>query len=312
MNKNQDFNNVVDLFLERFSDDQETSSKNKSLDTIWDLGNLIKREIDKGMSLEEIISFVEPQISTKTDLKKNTIFRNLRVSYKVVKYFPRKQEWLQITPRIGNFKKLKLLESLLDADYRKEKGIPDIEFNDLMDCIKDLTGEQLGQITKKLIGKYVKTYSDIDIEIIWLNCYSINIILKEVIDKNDSKFIKNFRDIYKLTKINDVRLFLSMIKNEKVFEKHKSRFKSFNFIGEVHNTQLADFNENLSQLLQELMKTEKSNMEQREKMRSKIPISWLGQISTRLNALSEDKELERYRLNESILNKFLEGKSQTV
>lgn len=306
MNKYNNLNHIVDLFLERFGDDQETFSKNRSLDTIWDLGNLI----DKGKSFEEIISFAVPQISTKTTLKKNTIVRNLRVSHKVVKYFPKKQEWLQITPKIGNFKKLKLLESLLDPDYRKENGIPDKEFYDLMDNIKDLTGEELGNLTKQIIGKYVKTFSDINIEAILVNCYSINIILKEVIDKNDSKFIKNFRDIYKSTKINDIRLFLSMIKNEKVFEKYKSRFKSFNFIDEVHYTQLADFNENLNQLLQELMKTEKSNIEQREKMRSEIPISWLGQISTRLKALSEDQEFERYKLNESILNKVLEGNSK--
>lgn len=308
MEKNPNFNSIINLFLERFGDDPDASSKNKSLESIWDLGDLVKREIIGGISFEEFISSIVPQIIIKTGLKRNTIHRNLRVSYKVVKLYPKKQEWLKVASKIGTFKKLKLLESLLNPDYRKKNGIPDKEITSLMEHIEDIKGEELGEITKKIHSKYIKMYFDIDYDTIWESCESINAILKEAIDINDLNFIKNFRKNYAKTRIENIRLFFSMIKNEEVFEKHQSRFKSFNFIDEVHYTQLADFNENLNQLLQELMKTEKSNIEQREKIRSKIPISWLGQISTKLKALSEDQEFERYKFNESILNKVLEGK----
>ena len=307
MEKNLNLQKIVNLFLERFGDGQETSSKNKSIDPIWDLGDLIKKEIDKEMSFEELISFAVPQLIYKTDLKRNTIVRNLRVSFKVVKLFPKKQEWLKVTPKIVNLKKLKLLENLLNPDYRKENGIPNTEITNLMNRLKDMKGEELAKITKKIHSKYIKGYLDIDYEVIWVNCDSINIILEEVIHNNNSNFIKNFRETYNKIKLNNIRLFLSMVKNEKVFEKHRSKFKSFDFIDKLHNTQLVDFNNNLNQLLQELIKIEKSNEAQRMKMRSDIPISWLGQISTRLKALSEDQELKRYKLNESILKKVLEG-----
>ncbi len=302
----------VNLFLERFGDELDTSSKNKSLESIWDLGDLVKRETNKRISFEEFISLIVPQIIIKTDLKRNTIHRNLRVAFKVVKLYPKKQEWLKVAPKIGNFKKLKLLENLLNPDYRKEFGIPDEEINSLMEHVEDLKGEELGEITKKINSKYIKTYFDIDYDTVWQSCDFINIILKEVIDSNDLNFIKSFRKNYTKTKIETIRMFLSMIKNEEVFKKYQSRFKSFNFIDEIPDHQLSNFNNNLNQLLQELMKVEKSDEVQREKIRSDIPISWLGQVSTRLKALTEEQEFERYKLNELILNKVLEGNSKTT
>lgn len=308
MEKNPNFDSIVNLFLERFGDDPEAYSKNKPLEPIWDLGDLIKREISEGISFEEFISSIVPQIIIKTDLKRNTIQRNLRVSYKYAKLYPKKQEWVKVASKLRTFKKLKLMENLLNPDYRKECGIPDEEINNLMKHIEDIKGEELGEITKKINSKYIKTYLDIDYDTIWQSSDSINIILKEVISNNDKNFIKNFRKNYTKTKIDTIRLFLSMIKNEEVFKKYQSKFESFNFINELHDTRFSSFNDNLNQMLQELMKAEKSDMAQRERMRSEIPILGLGQISTRLKALSEDQEFERYKLNESILNKVLERK----
>lgn len=308
MQKNPNFDSIINLFLERFGDDPDASSKNKSLESIWDLGELVKREINNEISFEVFISFIVPQIIIKTHLKRNTIVRNLRVSFKVVKLYPIKQDWDKVAPKIGNLKKLKLLENLLNPDYRKKNSIPDEEITCLMERIEDLKGEELGKITKKINSKYIKTYFDIDYDTIWESCDSINVLLKEAIDSNDLNFRKNFRKNYTKTRIENIRLFFSMIKNEEVFNKYQSRFKSFNFIDELPDTRFANFNENLNQLLQELIKAEKSDRGQREKMRSEIPISWLGQISTRLKALSEDQEFERYKSNESILKKVLEGK----
>jgi len=308
MERKFNFNSIINLFLERFGDDLDAPSKNKSLEPIWDLGDQVKREIIGGISFEEFISSIVPQIIIKTGLKRNTIQRNLRVSYKYVKLYPEKQEWIKVASKIGTFKKLKLMENLLNPDYRKECGIPDKEINNLMKRIEDLKGEELGEITKKINSKYIKTYLDIDYDTIWQSSDSINIILKEVISNNDLSFIKNFRKNYTKLNIDNIRMFLSMIKNEKVFKEYQSKFKSFNYIDDLPDTRLANFNDNLNQLLQELMKAEKSDVVQRERMRSEIPILRLGQISTLLKAVSEDKEFERYKLNESILNRVLEGK----
>jgi hypothetical protein len=310
MERISNFNGIINLFIERFGDDPDASSKNKSLESIWDLGDLVKREIIGGISFEEFISSIVPQIIIKTGLKRNTIHRNLRVSHKVVKLYPKKQEWLKVASKIGTFKKLKLLESLLNPDYRKKNGIPDEEINSLMERIEGIKGEELAEITKKIHRTYIKLYFDIDYDIIWECSESINAILKEAIDIDDLNFKKKFRTNYPKTRIDNIRLFFSMIKNEEVFEKQQSRFISFNFIDELSDSRLANFNEDMNQLLKELIKAEKSDRMQREKMRSEIPISWLSQISTRLKALSDDQEFERYKFNESILNKVLEGNSK--
>jgi hypothetical protein len=299
METNPNFNNIVNLFLERFGDDLDAPSKNKPLEPIWDLGELVMREINKRMTFDEFISLIVPQIINKTDLKSNTIVRNLRVSSKVVKLYPKKEDWVKITPKIGNFKKLKLLENLLNPDYRKKYGIPDEEITNLMSRIEDLNGEEVGVITKEINSRYIKMYIDIDYDTIWENCQSINSNLKEVIDNNDLNFINNIRKNYTQTKIYDIRLLLSMIKNEEIFQKYHSKFNSFNFMHELKNTRLTNFNVELKQLLRELMKTEKTDRLQRETMRKEIPLLILGQISTQLKALSEDKELERYKIKKA-------------
>lgn len=311
MKDKPNFNNIVNLFIERFGDDLDVPSKNKPLEPLWDLGELILIELNKSMSFDEFIFLIEPQIRDKTYLKSNTIVRNLRVSSKVVKLFPKKEDWLKITPKIGNLKKLKLLENLLNPDYRKEYGIPNEVINNLMSRIEYLNGEEVGLITKEINNKYIKTYLDIDYDTIWDSCQSINSILKKTIDNNDLNFINNIRENYTQTKINDIRLLLSMIKNEEIFQKYHSRFNSFNFMPELKNTRLTNFNVELKQLLRELLKVEKSDRLQRETMRTEISLLILGQISTQLKALSEDKELERYKVNKSILNKVLEGNSKT-
>lgn len=142
-----------------------------------------------------------------------------------------------------------------------------------------------------------------EIDEIWSLSYSTNAFLEDTINNNDDLFIMNFRNNFN-NNLNDIRLLFSMIKNEKVFIKYQ---KKYNFSNSYKTDDSIEFEDNLNKLVIELMKIGDSNQKDRRLMRKSIPLSWIGQISTKMKAISSDQELNQYFTNKSILDKVLES-----
>ena len=267
---------------------------------LWQLGDRILQykslSSSRNDTTGEIIRHLENQSIRCLPL----LLKNAETARRVWK---RNEDYLRIAKGVS-YGKLKAALPIFDSDFashRVERGDLDV----LANVLRDSTYEQVLQHVRKLREKYDPRGIAIDFDELYSELYSVNERLVQIANNMNEDAIKAYRERYSSDFIEDTRRLIASMKNEEVFQRlGKSIPKKF-----VHLLDISapNFDGEFARVVTALSRIRQATPSLRERLRKRVGIASLGELSTLLKALSNDEELRRYLRGARLLEQIRVG-----
>ena len=204
----------------------------------------------------------------------------------------------------ASYGKLKAIFPVLDPDFISQTSIPEVERKKLLEDLNEITYKEVLAKVKELRQVYDPTSLSIDLDQFYSDLHSINSHLELAITKRDTEALSSFRSRYSPHLINDVRMLIATMRSEETFIKLEK-----NLPKEIRMTPSSDneFETWFSDIVRDLIALKRGAPNSRERIRKRIGVSKLGELSTLLKAASSEEELERYIRGRELLQRIRNG-----
>lgn len=207
-----------------------------------------------------------------------------------------------------SYGKLKAILPVIDPDFISQTKIPDAERKRLIENLNEITYKEVLKRVKELRHVYDPSSLSVDVDQFYSDLHSINEYLESAITKHDNTALASFRSKYSQRLIYDTRLLIATIRSEDTFEKQQKNLPGdFKGLPSVNS----DFDESFSNIARALIALRRGNPNSRERVRRRIGVSKLGELSTLLKAASSDEELQRYMRGQELLKKIKDSAFRT-
>lgn len=201
----------------------------------------------------------------------------------------------------ASYGKLKAILPVLDPDFVFQTNIPISERKKLLKDINEITYKEVLARVKELREVYDPASLSIDLDQFYSDLHSINCQLELAIVNHDLVLLQSFRSRYSSSLINDIRMLIATTRSEETFKKlEKSLPKELRGIPSSTD----DFETSLSDIARVLITLRRGTPSSRERVRKRIGVSKLGELSTLLKAALNDAELDRYIRGKQLLERI--------
>jgi len=291
-------NNIAEL-IAKIQRDTKIGTAYEKYDTkyLWKLGEEIhsysKIAMNKEDAVSEILSYLnERNIRSTPVLLKNA--ETARRSWHSESNFLRDL-------RDASYGKLKAILPILDPDFVSQTKLPISERKNLLSRLDTATYEEILTRVRKIRGTYDPASLSIDLDQFYSDLHSMSSYLESAVIQRDRTVLAFIRSRYSARLVNDVRMLLAALRSEETFHKLEKtlprEIKGFHEIG-------GDIDTCFLGIIKVLTTLRRGTPYSRERVRRRIGVSKLGELSTLLKAASDDGEMERYIRGRELLEKI--------
>jgi len=211
------------------------------------------------------------------------------------------QDYLKAAKDVS-YGKLKAALPIFDPDFVSHARAEKQDLDSLAGILRDSTYEQVLEHVRKLREKYDPRCISVDFDELYSDLYAATERLEEIALKRDSDAISAYRSRYSPKFIEYTRRLIAEMKNEDMFQKlRRSIPAEFKKTLDVQET---GFDHEFLRVIQSLLQIHRGAPASRERLRQKVGIARLGELSTLLKALSSNDELERYLRGKRLLERI--------
>lgn len=297
--------NIIDLIKKIQSDAKiGTAYERYQIEYMWDLGEGLSKFCETLPRDKECCAEVH-QMLIRNGIKTTPAI--LKHAEEVRRVWSTRSEYLVWAKRIGSYRKLRAVLPLFDQEYVKDSRIPPKEIEKILDNLENLQYEEIAEKRKILQGKYNPLWVSVDYGELYDTILELNHQLGRILDSPENNgMIIELRKKYPKDRIRNFRKLLAAIKNDELYNKFSKKLSKAKFPEFDENAK--DVDELFSIAVKELTQFVSSSLKSRKRLVDRIGgITFLGELGTKLNAITSDEELERYRRGNIILSKLISG-----
>ena len=286
---------IADLVL-KIQKDAKIGTAYERYDTLhlWDLGReLVQYEKSFGKT-EDPTAEILQVLANQAVKCQPVLLRNAQTSTRIW----RTREDFQKFARDISYGKLKAVLPLIDPDFVAANHIPAQDVDGLVDMLSRTTYEDVLLRVRALRAKYDPRGQSLDLDDFYQELYTITEDLRRIVEKKQKLELEEFRSRFPSALNSNSRRLIAAMKSEEAFKRLDPDIpKNFDDILDSSPGHLAS---RLNGVLVNLSRI-RSAHSARDRLRERIGIARLGELSTLMKAASSDKELEMYLRGQRLL-----------
>jgi len=267
---------------------------------LWKLGEEIRSYSEVAKNKEDAVAEILSYLSEKNIRCTPVLLKNAETA---------RRSWASENNYLrdvndASYGKLKAILPVLDPDFVFQTKLSEVERKGLLNELNKATYEEVLMRVREIRQIYDPSSLTVDLDQFYSDLHSINSYLESAVTKQDREILNIIRSRYRLQLINDVRMLLATLRSEEAFQKlDKTAPREIKAIPNSADKG-DDFNAWFSSIVRGLITLRRGTAFSREKVRQRIGVSKLGELSTLLKAASSDEELQRYRRGRELLEKI--------
>jgi len=267
---------------------------------LWKLGEEIKFYSEVAKNKEDAVAEILFYLSGKNIRCTPVLLKNAETARRSWKS---ENDYLQDV-NDASYGKLKAILPVLDPDFVSQTKLSETERKGLLRGLNKATYEEVLTKVREIRRIYDPASLSVDLDQFYSDLHSLNSYLESAVTKQNREILNMIRSRYRSQLVNDVRMLLAALRSEEAFQKlDRSAPREIKAIPNSAD-EGDDFNTWFSSIVRVLIILRRGTAFSREKVRQRIGVSKLGELSTLLKAASNDEELERYRRGRELLEKI--------
>ncbi len=300
--KTPPLSDMIDLIKKIQSDVKiGTAYEKYGIEYMWDLGESLSK-FCKTLPRDKECCTEAHQILTQNGIR--TTHAILKHAEEVRRVWSSRSEYLVWGKRISSYRKLRAVLPLFDQEYIKDSRIPSKEIKKILDNLENLQYEEIAEKRKTIQDKYNPLWVSVDYGELYDTIIELNHQLGIILDSPENNgVILELRKKYPKDCIYNFRQLLAAIKNDELYNKFSKKLSKAKFPEFGENAKGID--ELFNMVVKELTRFVSSSSKSRKKLVKRIGITFLGELGTKLNAITSEEELGRYRRGNIILSKLI-------
>ena len=265
---------------------------------IWDLGDQITSYGKVTGNPQAAIAQILYYLQKKSISIQATLLKKAETARRA---FPTRAEYLRLAEGIS-YGKLREVLTIYDPDFSKELDVSTNDLDALRISVSKMTYEEVRSRIRSIREKYDPEGENVDFDELWEEISSAIEELTEMIEQKDQSRISNFRSQMDMDFISESRKLMAALSNEQMFLKLNRQLPSrFGLDLTLSEDSLRG---QIHRVLHDLAMIRNESSEKRDKLRQRIGISMIGELSTLMKAATSDEEMSRYLRGRSIIQKL--------
>jgi len=262
---------------------------------LWDLGELIRaygdlcpKKDDKD-SVGEIVSYVQGHSVRCPPL----LLKNAETARRT---WPTRELFLKMAKDVS-YGKLKAVLPIFDPEFISWHNVSTRDLDRLSKALGHMTYEDVLNEVRKIREKYDPNGVSIDLDVFYDELYSAIENLRQMVETQHGESLSEFRERLSPKFVENSRRLMAAMKSEEMFERLANEVPK-NFGRE--DAAATGIEGHLRRIVCALSQIRQAPT-MRQRLRDRIGIAKLGELSTLLKAASTDEDLNRYIRGQKLL-----------
>jgi hypothetical protein len=265
---------------------------------LWELGEnvLLYRDFaaDRDDAIREIINSLE----SRSIYYLPVLLRNAETARRA---WPSVEDYAKAARGVS-YGKLKAALPLFDPSFVSQAEVDRKDLDHLAEALRSSTYEQILEEVRQARKKYGSRAVAIDFDELYSALYLVNDLLRQATAAADTQAVKTFRGSLCPDFADNVRRLIAAMRTEEALQKLSRSIPRS--LGSRPDARGSEFEHQLRAIADCLLLLRNGVPADRERLRQRIGISGLGELSTLLKAICSDEELERYRRGQKLLEEL--------
>jgi len=265
---------------------------------LWDLGEQLRLYSDFAADRKDIVAEIIACLETRSIKCLPLLLKNAETARRA---WPIREQFLEVANDVS-YGKLKAVLPIFDPDFVSQAKVSQQDLEGLGRMLARSTYEEVLEQARKLRGKYDPRGVSIDFDEFYQELYSATQKMRQLVEKQVKEGLKEFRQKFTPNFIEDSRRLMAAMRSEEMFAKLASKLPEK--FGQGLDTKAENLEGHLFRVVHGLSRIRQAPAALREKLRERIGIARLGELSTLIKAASSDDELERYLRGQKLLQQL--------
>jgi hypothetical protein len=264
---------------------------------LWDLGDQIKLYHDLvGVDSDAVVGIME-SLNVRGIKCQPVLLKNAETSRRT---WTSREEFLDIAGGVS-YGKLKAVLPILDPEFATQTHVASEDLSDLVGMLAKSTYEAVLERVRKVRGEYDPSGDALDFDEFYQKLYSAIEELRLIVESKQKDQLNQYRRSFPSKFVEESRRLMAAMKSEESF----SRLSPELFKSHASNSTSQIENE-LQEVIQDLWGISKS-LNMRRRLRERVGISRVGELSALMQAASSDDALERHIRSQKLIHRLQVG-----